>query len=151
MHKFLIAVAVAVLAAGSAAASEASDVMAAVNQFVDAFNKGDATTAAAACADQTSIIDEFPPYEWHGTGACTTWMNDYDADAKKKGITDGLVTLGKARHVDVAADGAYVVVPASYAFNQKGKPVKETNSMLTIALKKGATGWHIIGWSWAKN
>jgi ketosteroid isomerase-like protein len=131
-------------------ATEKADVMAAVRQFVDSFNKGDVKAAAAVCADETSIIDEFPPHEWHGPGACTKWMNDYDADAKKNGITDGLVTLSAPRHVDVAADHAYVVVPATYAFKEKGRPVQETGSLLTIALQKGAGGWRITGWAWSK-
>src|ERR1700757_3045390 len=109
----LIAILIAAIA-GQVAASDKTDVMKAVNQYVVAFNKGDAKTAAASCADQTSIIDEFPPHEWHGTGACSTWMSDYDADAKKKGITDGSVTLSTPRHIDVTGDRAYVVVPANY-------------------------------------
>ena len=151
MHKSFIALAAAVLTAGPTAASEKTDVMVSVNEFVNGFNKGDTKTAAATCADQTSIIDEFSPYAWHGTGACSTWMNDYDADAKKNGITDGLVTLSTPRHVDVTADRAYVVVPANYAFKKNGKPVKETNSMITLALQKGEAGWRITGWAWAKN
>ena len=151
MHKIFLTLAVAVLAAGPIAASEKTDVMVAVHQFVDGFNKGDTKTAAAACADQTSIIDEFPPHEWHGAGACSKWMNDYDADAKKNGITDGLVTLGKPSHVDVTGDRAYVVSPADYAYKLKGKPVKEVGSVLTLALQKGSVGWRITGWSWAKH
>ena len=122
-----------------------------VHQFVDGFNKGDTKTAAAACADQTSIIDEFPPHEWHGAGACAKWMNDYDADAKKNGITNGIVTLNKPRHIDITADRAYVVIPANYTFKKKGKPVKETGSILTLALQKGAAGWRITGWAWTKH
>ena len=122
-----------------------------VHQFVDAFNKGDTKTAAAACAEQTSIIDEFPPHEWHGAGACSTWMNDYDADAKKNGITDAIVTLGSPRHIDITAERAYVVIPSDYTFKLKGKPAKETGSMFTFALRKGEAGWRITGWSWAKN
>jgi ketosteroid isomerase-like protein len=151
MRTLLIALAAAVLAAGPAAASDETDVMASVHQFVDAFNGGDTKTAAAACADQTSIIDEFPPYEWHGTGSCSTWMSDFDTDAKKNGITDGIVKLDNPRHVAVTADRAYVVVPASYTFKQKGKVVEETGSLLTVALRKGRGGWRITGWSWSKN
>jgi NADH dehydrogenase/NADH:ubiquinone oxidoreductase subunit G len=150
MHKILVALAVAVLAAAPAAASERTDVMAPVHQFIDGFNKGDLKTALAACAEQTSIIDEFPPHEWHGAGACSTWANDFAADAKKNGVTDGKVTLGNPRHVDVTADRAYVVVPANYAYKQKGKPVNETGSLLTLALQKGAAGWRITGWTWTK-
>jgi opacity protein-like surface antigen len=151
MRRLFLALAVGVLAAGPAAASDKTDVMASVHQFVDAFNKGDTKTAAAACADQTSIIDEFPPYEWHGAGSCSTWMSDYDADAEKNGITDGIVKLDNPRHVDVTAERAYVVVPASYTFKQNGKVVKEIGSLLTIALQKGAAGWRITGWAWSKN
>src|SRR5262249_23071646 len=137
--------------AGPAATADEAGVIAKVNQFADAFNKGDTKTAAAACADQTSIIDEFPPYTWSGAGACSKWMRDYDVDAKKKGITDGVVTLGKTKHVDVDGDRAYVVIPADYAFKEKGKPVKESRSTLTVALQRGASGWRIVAWSWAKN
>jgi len=78
-------------------------------------------------------------------------MNDYDSDAKKRGISDGAVTLGKVRHVDVSDDLAYVVVAADYAYKMNGKPVKETGSILTLVLRKSATGWRITGWSWSKN
>ena len=150
MRKMFIALSLAVLVAAPAAASDQTDVTAVVQKFVDGFNKGDTKTAAAACADQTSIVDEFPPYEWHGTGACAKWMADYDADAKKNGITDAIVTLGTPRHVDVTGDLAYVVVPTGYTYKLKGAPTKETGSMLTIALKKGAAGWRITGWAWTK-
>jgi len=150
MQKIFIALVVAVLAAGPAVSSENTDVMVPVHQFVDGFNKGDVKTAVAACADQTSIIDEFPPHEWHGAGACTNWANDYDADSKKNGITDGIVTLSEPRHIDITADRAYVVVPANYTFKKKGKLVKETGSMFTFALQKGEAGWRITGWAWAK-
>lgn len=150
MRKMLFALAVAAFVAAPAAASEKTDVMAPVHQFIDGFNKGDVKTALAACAEQTSIIDEFPPHEWHGPGACAKWAEDYGADVKKNGITDGIVTLGKPRHIDVTGDRAYVVVPASYAYKVKGKPAKETGSLLTLALQKGAAGWRIAGWTWTK-
>ncbi len=150
MIRILCAMSVAILAVTPVGASDKTDVMATVHQFVDSFNKGDTKTAAAACADQTSIIDEFPPHEWHGSGACLRWMADYDADAAKNGITGGVVTLGTPRHIDIMADRAYVVIPSNYAFQRKGKPVKEIGSMFTFALAKGATGWRITGWAWAK-
>ena len=150
MRTVSIAFFIAALAGSPVLAAEKDEVMAPVKQFTDGFNKGDVTSALAACAEQTSIVDEFPPHEWHGPGACATWAKDFDADAKKNGISDGKVTLGKPRHVDIAGDRAYVVVPASYAYKLKGKPMKETGSTLTIALQKGASGWLMTGWSWTK-
>lgn len=148
LNILFVALAVAVLVAGPAAATEKTDVMATVLQFVEGFNKGDAKTILAACADQTSIVDEFPPHEWHGAGACSNWANDFDAYIKRNGITDGIITLDNPRHVDVTADRAYVVVPASFSFKQNGKLAKEPGALLTFALQKGATGWRITGWTW---
>jgi hypothetical protein len=150
MQKIITTLAIVVMAAGPAVASEERDVLVPVHQFVDGFNEGDSQTALAACADETSIIDEFPPHEWHGAGACSNWAKDYEADAKKNGISNGVVTLHKPGHIDIAADRAYVVVPSDYTFKKNGKPVKETNSMFTFVLQKSATGWRIIAWSWAK-
>jgi hypothetical protein len=150
----LIALSLAVFAMFSMAQTSESAqtaVLAPVNQFVDGFNKGDTKMAVAACADETSILDEFPPHEWHGTGACAKWLSDFDTDAKKNGITDGVVTLGKASHVDINSDYAYVVIPANYAFKQKGKPVSEVGSIITLSLQKSSTGWLITGWAWAKH
>ena len=150
MRRVLIAFALAMLLQGTIAAQEKSAVVASVHQFVNAFNKGDAKTAAAMCANETAIIDEFPPHEWRGAGACMKWMNDYDADAKKEGVTDGAVALGEPRHVDITAGRAYVVIPAEYTFKQKGQPTKEIGSTLTIVLRKGAAGWRILAWTWTK-
>ncbi len=149
--RILSAVTLILLCAGAAFASEAADVMKPVHQFIDGFNKGDVKSALSACADEAYIIDEFPPYEWHGTGACSTWANAYDADAKKNGITDPVVTVGKPKHVDVSGDHAYVVVPTTYAFKQNGKPMKENNAILTLTLQKTPAGWSITSWSWSKD
>ena len=151
MRKIWITLAVAVLAAGLATASDQTDVLAAAHQFVDGFNKGDIKSALAWCADETSIIDEFPPHEWHGAGACAAWAKDYEADAKKNGVTDGIVTLGKPRVVDVTGDRAYLVFPADYTYKQNGKPMKETGSTFIFALQKGATGWRVAAWAWGKH
>jgi hypothetical protein len=65
----LVALSLAVLATLSTAQTSAQTaVLASINQFVDGFNKGDTKMAVAACADETSILDEFPPHEWHGGG-----------------------------------------------------------------------------------
>jgi len=151
MPKALVVLAAVIMAAAPNALAQQKDVMAPVHQFVDGFNKGDTKSALAACAEQTSIIDEFPPHEWHGAGACAKWADDYDANAKKDGITDGMVLLGKPRHVDVTGDLAYVVVPANYRFKQKGRPVSEIGSTLTIVLQKGPAGWRMTAWTWTKH
>jgi ketosteroid isomerase-like protein len=135
----------------SAAPSEQAAVLGTVHQFVDAFNKGDTKTVVAACAPSTSIIDDFAPHVWDGPRACADWTSAYDADAKKNKITDGIVTMGTPWHVDVTGDRAYAVVPVIYTYKQNGKPVTESGSVFTVALKKIAAGWRITGWAWAQH
>jgi hypothetical protein len=151
MYKLLIALSLVPFANAQTRGTTQTLVLATIHQFVDGFNKGDRKTLLAACADQTSILDEFPPHEWHGTGACAKWVDDFDSDAKKNGITDGIVTLSNPSHVDITAGRAYVVVPANYTFRQKGKPVSEIGSIITLTLQESKGGWRITGWSWAKH
>jgi ketosteroid isomerase-like protein len=147
----LLAVVVAFVPQAQPAANpQTKAVLAVVNQFVDGFNKGDTKSALAACADQTMILDEFPPYAWGGAGACAKWMADYEANAKKEAITDGAVTLTSTKHVDVAGDRAYVVTAANYVWKEKGQSMKETGSAFTFVLQRGAAGWRIVGWTWSK-
>jgi len=150
MHRLIAAIALLLAtAAGPAVASDKADAMATVNQFIDGFNKGDVPKALAACASPAFIIDEFPPYAWSGPNACSDWANDFDANARKKALTDPVVKLGKPRHVDVAGDRAYVVVPANYKYKVKGKATTQAGSTLTVALQRTAAGWRITAWSWS--
>jgi ketosteroid isomerase-like protein len=126
-------------------------VMSVIDQFVAGFNAGDTKKALALCTDQMAIVDEFPPHEWHGSSALARWLEDYDVNAKKDGITDGFVKAKAARHLDVQGDYAYAVVPSDYTWKQKGKPMKEEDSLFTFALHKGPGGWKITGWAWANN
>lgn len=145
----VVAFAILPAAARPAIASDNAVVMATVHQFIDGFNKGDTKSAVAACASPVSIIDEFPPHAWHGATACADWAHDSDANDKSAGITDGFVTLGKPWQVQVNGDRAYVVVPATYTYKQRGKAETESGSIFTLALKKVAAGWRITAWAWA--
>jgi ketosteroid isomerase-like protein len=138
------------LAATSAAASDKSDVEAAINRYNDSFNKDDAKAAEAICTPQTFIIDDFAPHAWQGVTTCSDWWNALGADNKKNGITGPNVTLGKAWHITVTGDRAYAVYPTHYAYKLKGKPTTEAG-VWTFALQKMSDGWHIAGWAWAQH
>jgi hypothetical protein len=126
-----------------------AELMAPIQKFVDSFNKGDGAGAAAAHASgaDLTIIDEVPPFLWRGPKAFQTWAADLEADAKKQGITEPLVTLSKPTRTEKQGDGAYVIVPAVFSFKLGGKPMREAAQM-TFVLKKDASGWLIHGWSW---
>lgn len=150
MNRLVIVLMVCFVAAQPVAAQK-SEVVSMVTRFVEAFNKGDAAGIVTSCAEKTAIIDEFPPYEWQGEGACMKWLNDWSVDAETRVITDAWVTLGDPRHVDVTGDRAYVVMPVDYTFKMDGKPMKETGSRLTLVLRHGEAGWKATSWTWSKN
>jgi hypothetical protein len=147
MRKLLVVVGVLMLAAGIAVGSEQSDAIAPVHQFVDGFNNHDAKSSIAACAEQASIIDDFAPYRWN---TCSAWVDAYHAWAKQNSVTDGVVTLHKPRYIEVMGDTAYVVVPADFAYQHNGKPVKsETGALFTVVLHKTGARWLITAWTWS--
>jgi ketosteroid isomerase-like protein len=150
MRRPLLAVALSLLVLPAlAGASDADDAVAPVKKFIDGFNGGDVAGALSTCASPAVVIDELPPYLWQGPTACADWANDYDADAKRKGITDGFVKVSKPTHVEITGDRAYLVVPTAYTFKRNGKKVSQTGSTMAVTLRKGADGWKITGWAWA--
>jgi ketosteroid isomerase-like protein len=143
-----MAVAAQLVAAGPALAAPADPALATVHQFIDSINKGDAKAAGALQADDSAIIDEFPPHQWHGPGAFAAWLGDFAKDAAAKGESDQHLALGRPTRVDLDGDTAYVVAPAVYTYKQHGKPMVEPAQM-TLALRKGASGWSIAAWAFA--
>jgi ketosteroid isomerase-like protein len=148
MTRIIIACAIAFLSAGTAAASEKTDVMAVVHQMVDGFNKGDVKSSAAACADQAVIVDDTPPHVWQGSGACAAWLEAYQAWAKSDEVTGASETIFKVRHIDISGDFAYVVQSVGLSWIEKGKPMSE-KAVETVTLQKTSAGWRITGWTWA--
>ena len=147
MRKLVIALALALVKAAPVVASQEAEVMAPVRQFIDGFNKGDIRMAQAACADQTFIIDDFPPHEWRGSGATSRWFRDLTALGKKYDMSDPFVTLAKPRQIRVTGTRAYVVVPIKLRYKDKGRLVRRTGSM-TLALRKEVESWRITAWAW---
>jgi ketosteroid isomerase-like protein len=123
--------------------------MAPINKFLEAFNKGDlAGIASTHAADgDVAIVDEVSPFLWRGPQAIKSWLADLDADAKKQGMTDMKVTLSRATRVETAGQNAYVVVPAVFTFKAKGVDMRE-NAQMTLVLKDSGSGWLIHAWTW---
>jgi hypothetical protein len=130
-------------------ASDTADVTAAVHGFVDNLDDKTLERALAWCDSPVSVIDEFPPHEWHGPTACAVWWKAFNAYNEKNGITDGDAKLGTPWNVDVTGDRAYFVAPMTYTFKQHGKTVKES-AAFAVALKRTQTGWRITAWAYSK-
>lgn len=147
MKSILFAAGAALLLAAPAAHAANPALEAPLHQFLDSFNKGDAKGARASHVAAPSIIDEIGPHAWSGPGAFDRWSRDLDKDAKIRGITDQSVTLGAPTREVISGSKAYVITPATYAYKQKGVPMREVAQM-TFALTKVGAGWKISAWTW---
>jgi len=138
-----------VVGSGAAAQAQTPDpqIVVPINKFLEAFNKGDMAGAAAAHAKDVVIVDEVPPFLWRGTQALQDWGTALQADSKKNGMSEEKVTLKAPTRIETLGTDAYVIVPATFTFKQKGATMRESAQM-TFTLKKEASGWLITGWTW---
>jgi len=122
----------------------------AVQQYIDAFNRGDPKAMAAMCANPMSILDGMSPHVWHGATATQDWYKDVLVEGEHLDAKGYYVTLGEALHANVTRDAAYVVVPATMTFTLNGKRVTQSGAFFTVALRKLPGGWRLAGWAWTK-
>ena len=128
----------------------ATNPLAAVQQYIDAFNKGDREGMSAAFAVPGSILDGMAPHLWLGPTASQDWCRDVLIEGEQHGASDYFVTLGEPLHNNITGDSAYVVVPATMKFKVQSQEILQTGAMFTVALRKLAEGWRIAAWAWAK-
>ncbi len=148
MRSILTAAAILVLSFTSAMASEATEVLIIAHQWADTFKSGGFNTSDSPCAEETVVIDDFPPHVWLGPGACSKWYKAFSAWAATAAVTDSSITLGAAAHLEISSGYAYLVTPVTLSFLKAGKPVKDMG-VLTMTLRNAEAGWHIIGFAWA--
>ena len=127
-----------------------TDPLAAVQQYIDDFNRGDAAAMAATFAVPGSILDGMPPHVWQGPTASQDWYRDVLIEGEAHGASGYFVMLGEPLHNNITGDNAYVVVPASMTFKVQNQQVVQNGAFFTIALRKLDDGWHITAWAWAK-
>src|SRR5215203_680495 len=114
--RYLALAALTCLSFTTSAYAQATDpaVVAPINAFMTAFNKGDVAGAAAthAAVPDLVIVDEVAPYVWHGPKAFQAWVADLGAADAKNGVTAQKVTIKSPTRVEVDGTNAYVIVPA---------------------------------------
>ena len=136
------------LAASPANAGPAEDATATVTTTLDKFNGGDVDAFLAAHRDGALIIDEFAPYVWGGAGSAQKWVGDYGKDAEAKGISGGRMDYGKPIHAASDGSAAYIVLPTTYRFTQKGTKMAAAGSM-TFVMNRVGSDWKIASWTYS--
>ena len=135
------AIFLAVSIAGSASASDESDVKAFIAKWVGDFNRDDIKAFTAGCAPQAPTIDGFPPYAWP---SCEAWMAAYAVNSRRIQLVNGRLSIGDAVYTDIARDHAYLVYPAVFTDQENGVPVTYRGTW-TMTLKKARGAWRITG------
>ena len=62
-----------------------NDPLAAIRQYIGAFNEGDAKVMAATFAVRGSILDGMAPHVWQGPTAAQDWYRDVLIEGKQHG------------------------------------------------------------------
>jgi hypothetical protein len=143
----LLALCVAFIAPLRAVAAP-DPVMVPIEHFSVGFNTNNIPLAMSSFAKTGIVIlDEVTPHVWSGPNAVAMWLKDLGAHDTKDGVTDGIVNLSKPLVETSNGTTGYVVAPAEYRYEQRGKAMRETATM-TFALKNVGGTWLISGWSW---
>ena len=135
-------------AAKPAAVAPADEATRFVTTLLDKFNKGDANAWLSAHADNALIVDEFAPHVWSGTGSPRRWLDAYSKDSQVNGVTGGRLDYGKPLQATSDGSTAYLVLPTTYRFVQKGAKMAEPGSM-TFVMKRDGPGWKIASWTYS--
>lgn len=136
------------LISAPASAGPADDATGFITKVMDQFNGGDVKSWLAAQEDNTLIVDEFGPHVWTGSGSPKRWLDDYAKDSQTNGVTGGRVDYGKPLQVRADGNGAYVVLPVTYRYLQKGARMAEPGNM-TVVLNRAGSSWKIASWTYS--
>jgi ketosteroid isomerase-like protein len=131
-------------------ATPTQDPVSVIRQYIDAFNKGDASALASFFAVPGSILDGMAPHVWTGPTATQDWYRDALSEGEHLDVSGYFVTLGEPLHNNVTGEAAYVVLPATMKFNMKGKQVTQSGAFFTVALRRIDGAWRIASWAWTK-
>jgi hypothetical protein len=124
-------------------------VMAPIKQLNEGFNTNSPAKIAGAHVASPVIVDEFAPYSWSGPAAIPGWGGDFAKWAASRGVLGGVVQFNEPSTADVNGDHAYVVAPSVITFKTKDGQLKNAGTF-TFTLVKGADGWKIQSWAYAR-
>jgi len=136
------------LLAAPVIAGPAEDATGFITTAMDKFNAGDTKAWLSAQKDDTLIVDEFAPHLWTGSGSPMRWLDAYAKDSSTNGVTSPRVDYGKPLQATSDGKTAYVVLPTTYRFVQKGTKMAEPSNM-TFVMTRDGNGWKIASWTYS--
>lgn len=119
-----------------------------LSALLDDLNKMKKDFPAELFAEQTAVVDDFPPYAWPGPNGAQDWYKTFIESAEAdKSVTEQVITMGEPmREPEFKDNRAYLTVPVTIKWKQDGKPKKEIGPWTVVVEKKG-DGWVIVSHS----
>ncbi len=148
MRKALLILLSSALIHGAAQAGPVEDATSAVTTVLDRFNAGDVDAFFAAHQADAIIVDEFAPFVWTGSGSAQRWAADYMRDAGTRGISEGRIDYSAPIQANGDAATAYIVLPTTYRFQQRGARMAGRGNM-TFVMRRDGERWTIASWTYA--
>jgi hypothetical protein len=137
------------LPALAAPAPTTAQLLAPVDRLIAAIDAGSGSGIAAAYVAAPSIVDEFAPFHWSGSGAALQWFNGFSAVARESALSHIAVVHHKPSYIAVDGRHAWIVVPTDYHYQVAGKAQVESAAW-TFVLASSAGAWKIESSTWAK-
>jgi hypothetical protein len=128
-----------------AAASDKSDVEAAIRKTLHFANTGNDAAFAAMIAPGGIVIDEFAPFRWDGLGA---WAAAYGAYNRQNAVTVPRTKILRFKHINVGGGRAYAVLDVVYSY-KAGAVARSEKGTDVFVLAKTSEGWRFLGFAWA--
>lgn len=141
----LVAASLTIAIPQSAAASDKSDVEAAIRKAMQYANTGNDAAFAAMLAPGSIVIDEFAPFRWTGLDA---WAAAYGAYNQQNGVTGANTRIVRFQHINVGGGHAYAVLRVVYSYKANGIAHNEAGTD-TFVLAKTPAGWRITSFAWS--
>jgi ketosteroid isomerase-like protein len=142
-----LALALAPGLAAAAANPPPAPILKLANAVIRATNTDDASALNGLYADDAVVVDENPPFAWHGRGAGAAWWRVVDAIVRGMKMTHVRavdVRIGEFRQ---SATDAYLIQPLTITGTANGKPFAESGT-LTYTFHKNGDTWLISSQVW---
>ncbi|MBV8490470.1 MAG: nuclear transport factor 2 family protein [Candidatus Eremiobacteraeota bacterium] len=114
---------------------------------IAATNADDATKFAGLYTDDAVVVDENPPFAWHGADAGAQWWHVTDAIIAKLHLKNLYATPASPSEFAQSDTDAYMIVPVTLGGSANGKTFTESGT-LTYTFHKTPAGWKISSQVW---
>lgn len=118
-----------------------------IQRHVAALNNKDVAVMETDWTANGTVVDAFPPFEWHGQAPEKQWWNDLQGMLKSAGFTSADAEINGWQRTFVAGDHAYAVANATVWIAGPTVNLKADGTW-TFVLHRQNGAWRLASWTW---